>query len=1005
MSSHSSTLPFEQPFLPSIRPSWAELLVLAIALSLLLGVGTLRRGSDLVLPLAPLISPDGKAISSLSDPLLRTTETPVTRPVPAAMLAALYHGVAHLKNEAGEPDGPAIRQAFAQRIQMFNLMLVGVAVLAAFAWLKIWLRGAVAPAAALLALLLAVSPWHTGLITSCMMTSELMALVFVLITLCGYSVHPMEHANSTWATAPLFWTFGLLAFLSSEFSVMLPAYCLLVDLMMAERGLPLGRLIGKRFLAFYLPFGVLALLWIGLVGDGIPPLGGLFARMDQLFQMTSHLLDSGDFFALGRRPTTLGNGWGVVLILVLAAGLAARFRHTAYRVSVFALLAFLLALVPALLPGVDGVPFVSYTFLTQPTLLLLLAAATGLAAALSRGRRMVAPDAEVSDKRPSLTLPRWTPELQSATAVLAIILGTATLLRLGGAHDAQAFFIAQGKRHPELPELLYTASLIKLESLPRLTDRAQQREAAEVSAKILADSLDRYLDVRRGGFDGPISIPLGEFENKANILIKRRRLADAIPLIEEAVKLSGNEVNLRYKLASLHMMAGQIEKSKEQFELAFSNDPEGANALLLARQAQELGEYDLMAVYMDALANSGRARGETLYAVLTGLGQARILGKDPKGAIAPLEEAIKDGDRKGTATRLLLEALADAGRWDDLQRRLAALEAQPKKTGPPAPEIPKLANFVLPRLTQAIDANDGPAASDILEAWVRLEPAGSGRALALIHRGRFREAIQKPLEALEDYKAAVATAPDDGESYLGLADFYVRREFAKDAIDTLRTAQKLIPDNVEVLRVLVKLLRDEKRQDEALQILQSEVKRVKPPLRDASIMLANAYLEQSLNKSALEILLEARVGAPDDKELEDVLIEAYTRTPEFERGAELLVARIQKTPRDPELYIRLIDCFERNNDIESARQSLIRGMAACPPNAALLAKAGELAMKARDLPTAERSYARALELDPENGEAIAGMQRIAELKRVLEEAQELRRQIPAAPVATPVTTP
>lgn len=994
MTERPPLMPFERPLLPSIRPTWQEVLLLMAAMVTLLGVFALRSGSDLALPHLEVTPAQSPRLPILIDPLLRQDATPVTRPLASLVLQAIQPS-ANVPATSGIDVARQVRverQEFAHLLAQVNVLLIAVIMLGTFVWLKVLLRGRnpLVPGAA--ALLIAVSPYHSGLIYSAMLTSELLALAFIIVALVFYAMDPFDYPHLYLAVAPLTWVMSLLALLCSEFALPLLAIFVLCDAQLAEGRRSFRRLAQERMLSFYVPLGILTLLWLGLLRDASMPWDMVGAAATKQLQLLANPLDAYDFFAVGRRPASLPPGFLYPIVLAMALMAAWRLRATRWRTPTILLLGVLVSTGPAFLPHQAGQPFFSHAFNAIPAWYLMVLLAALLCAFIQPSPRPTGATPGAVAAAPAARY--WTPEQQSALAVVFLVLAVLTSMRLVAAADADRFFRNAGKAHRELPELLHTASTIQLERIAQVPEGPSRREAIDLSTVMLRDSLNQFLDLRRQGFEGTINIPASSFEHRANMLIRQNRLADAIPLIEEA--LAANKSNdLRYKLASLLMMDGDRERAAEEFREALEADPRGLNALRLADAAIAARDFALAEVYLQALDESGRFRGNDLYRILRALGQTRINAGRPAEALPTLERARELGDPDGSASRLYLQALAQAGEIERLVRMHREIRRSP--TAPT--DLQPVGLFIAPILEQIVARNDVPAGFALMNAWVEASESGPERATALLNRGQFNEAAGRTLDALQDYRRATEIAPNFGEAYIALADYYIRREFPRDALSTLRRAHELLPDNTDVLTVLVNQLIAQQQREEAVRILTAVVERQRPKRFEPVMLLANLYIEQGLTETATNLLLEARGLAGDDREKVKAVATSLARTPAFERGAEMVVQLTQRDPQNPELYLLLVDIFQRGGDLESARVALAHGINACRPDARLFAKGGELALLGRNLQVAARSFQRALELDANNELAQQGMRTVEEIQRRMQERADILRAAQPTPEA------
>lgn len=226
------------------------------------------------------------------------------------------------------------------------------------------------------------------------------------------------------------------------------------------------------------------------------------------------------------------------------------------------------------------------------------------------------------------------------------------------------------------------------------------------------------------------------------------------------------------------------------------------------------------------------------------------------------------------------------------------------------------------------------------------------------------ERRSEPLRALAAARRAVAAAPDHAISALTTGRLLVRIGASGEALEMLRKARELAPDDPRPYRLEGLLLRDLRRTeaardvlteararglvsaelleelsllhlslgetDEALEVAMAGVDRApEAPGLQAALGLALAAIPERRDEAAPH-LREALKGAPESStrgatlrlELATLLLESDAEGDEA--PLELLHSARRSLPEDPETWYRLATALRSAGDAEAARQALER---------------------------------------------------------------------------------
>ena len=315
-------------------------------------------------------------------------------------------------------------------------------------------------------------------------------------------------------------------------------------------------------------------------------------------------------------------------------------------------------------------------------------------------------------------------------------------------------------------------------------------------------------------------------------------------------------------------------------------------------------------------------------------------------------------------------------------------------------------HFSLGLLAEA--SGDSAAALEHLESAIRLDPGAEklylpavavalkneqpDDALRLAHQlrkkhpdtldsllllARVTALTDRPVEAEVLFTQTVSDFPENPETHLNLARFFLSQEQPPKAIQTLESARVQKNDSAEILHLLGTLIVEQSRTltdalfartnilkgvnllEKALEINPSDPKRWQ--------QLGYIHLSIKQPEEALRALQEARTRLPTDLILAQQVLELSIRCESFEDALELCARLPDQTKTEPELWFQIlaekIPSEHHDKLIEHLEKQLLKKS----PPAFCYAQLSSLYLTAERTDEAKATLLKALSVHPDEG--------------------------------------
>jgi cellulose synthase operon protein C len=398
--------------------------------------------------------------------------------------------------------------------------------------------------------------------------------------------------------------------------------------------------------------------------------------------------------------------------------------------------------------------------------------------------------------------------------------------------------------------------------------------------------------------------------------IARADKASAEPLIAEILSKDGKNAGALRLRAALHIEKGDFDNAISDLREALNNQPKSAELLALLAVAYEGSGKNELAdrQYADGLKASNfnpdfilryvtflqrrndPARAEEVLTdavgrnpkslqLVSSLAQVRLSRQNWTGALAIADVIGRLDDGHVLADQIRAAALAGQNKPDE---SIAALE-DAHKVAP---------NAIQPSLALAsayLERGSTDKAAGILEEASKKYP---GNAQLLVFLGQAKRAQKKDDEAIRSFKAAIAQQPKEPAGYLALADLSIRNKDYDAAEKVLVSAQKELPQNINLRLSMASLQTLKGNNDTAISqyeaILKDQPNLPVAANNLASLLLDNRHDPQSLSRA---LLLSESLKALNVPQFQDTVGWAQYKQGDFKAAIATLENAAAKQPK------------------------------------------------------------------------------------------------------------
>jgi tetratricopeptide (TPR) repeat protein len=444
----------------------------------------------------------------------------------------------------------------------------------------------------------------------------------------------------------------------------------------------------------------------------------------------------------------------------------------------------------------------------------------------------------------------------------------------------------------------------------------------------------------------------------------------AVSEYEKAIQADPESLFLRVNLAQLYWRMGRIADAVREAEgvLKANPDQEDAHRLLANLYLQNLGNGQGPKVAKQSLEKAiehfealTRLEPNQIDSYVV-LGRLYQLNNQRTKAEEVLKKAVEADPTSRNAINGLAKLYFDQGQYSevvDLLKRIPDGENEPGTLA-----MLGLAYAQSHHLVEALDAYQKALAQEPDNEEVRRYYAE-----ALLESGKTAQAraeLQKLLQA----------DPQDGSTYLRLAQLDRQEGHFDQARKELDRAKALLPDDIEVPYQEVLLEEALGNEDKAVSILQELLKQSEKPegkytvaeARDRAIFLERLgliYRNQEKYDQALDAFRQiVALGQNQEPQGEALIIDTLRLSHQPQKALEEANAALQKYPKDRSLKLLRASLLGQQGKVDEAVQSLERELKGGPQDRDVYVAIAQIYSDAKRYKDAEAVLQKALAADP-----------------------------------------
>jgi tetratricopeptide (TPR) repeat protein len=440
----------------------------------------------------------------------------------------------------------------------------------------------------------------------------------------------------------------------------------------------------------------------------------------------------------------------------------------------------------------------------------------------------------------------------------------------------------------------------------------------------------------------------------------------AIAEYSKIVELQGNDIESRLLLGQLYTLAHDTPHAEEQFKAAQRIDPSSEDVVLnLARLYSDSGDMTHAITVLNAVPADDRT-AKMDYA----LGMSYDQLKENKNAIDSYSKAFDMEPDNLDAERGLAQALLNDNQLSAALKHFEAIsvaDPQDAQTYLRIAEIERRQGHYEQALTTLKKAK--ALASDSLEI-------GFNEALIDDSLGHYDEAVQS-LQGLVKQTTHLDGQYADAEKnnrsiFLDrLANLYREQNKTDLAVQTYQLMVAMGGEYAEHgYQGEVDAYRDGKQYDKATQVSQQAAAAM-PKDKSVQLMLAGQLADTSNPEEGIKLAKAQLKGNADDRDVNLVLAQIYTRLRRWKEAAEQIdAAEVLATKQDDKIYIYFLRgaLDERQKHYDSAEEQFRKILAIDSNNSMTLNYLGYmLADRGVKLDEALTMVQKAVQQDPQNG--------------------------------------
>lgn len=230
--------------------------------------------------------------------------------------------------------------------------------------------------------------------------------------------------------------------------------------------------------------------------------------------------------------------------------------------------------------------------------------------------------------------------------------------------------------------------------------------------------------------------------------------------------------------------------------------------------------------------------------------------------------------------------------------------------------------------------------------------------------------LKKPDKELSAWTKLITLEPQDAEANRRIGAIMVQQKEYSKAIAPLEVVSATTDPDYDLLQLLAKCYLETKRPKEALNLLR-KAKLLKPEDAEIRVAIINAATKvtpaEPVDTERKELAeIDKRIISKDKKNVESRirLVEYYHAKNDLKNTYALLKELAVLTPKDPVVFKKLFEIASQNKQKKEAAGYLREYIAINPENANAYKNLGDLLFELKDLDGALKAYRTTVKLDP-----------------------------------------
>lgn len=470
----------------------------------------------------------------------------------------------------------------------------------------------------------------------------------------------------------------------------------------------------------------------------------------------------------------------------------------------------------------------------------------------------------------------------------------------------------------------------------------------------------------------------------AGVSIRQHYFEDAIPLLQEGLKISPERADLRAALGRCYFQIGEPDKALQEFQTLVNLHPTATSYAFMGLYYMNVGKYDQAKKYF-----------------LTGL------TKNPRSQACLYSMGLTSSreGHYGEAEKWLEKTLALEPSSPNALFTLASVEMAERKYAEAVPLLRKCANLApnpaqdyFKLMVAERNLHQMQAAERDLSIFRTLSKNAVNAPMPREHIFRYLNALEampsRKREGVDlgEVLAEVKRHPDVPRNLYMLAQDYLELGKREEAEKTIARLDALSGGDPRTAAGVGVLLARYRLYPEAIQHFEMSLKG-NPSSDDTKYDLADAYFRERWYRKALSALEQISPEAQNDSFVLSLLADTDAHLDRAAEALQLYKGVIRESPDNDQNYLSLALTQMRTGELAAARETLRNGLARIPDSGKLFWGMGILLAAEGNPQPAVEYLEKAIELLPEWPGSYAALGFLYFQIRQIDKARDTLNQI------------